>query len=150
MKYYFCLFVGYLSLFQSYLHLTFHSCLSRVSLRLGHSSRPFRICNDMSWSFITFLSIFKHVFNISVLKSAVKWARFGIIDRCLDCYLHQRLVCLVVKLSFVSLGLLTLLTFKVCLFHLFGLSTGYSFKPLKKAFVILMVSKPERTNNQVI
>ena len=146
MKYYFCLFVGYLSLFQSYLHLTFHSCLSRVSLRLGYSSRPIRICNDMSLSFITFLSIFKHVFNISVLK----WARFEIIDRCLDCYLHQRLVCLVVKLSFVSLGLLTLLTFKVCLFHLFGLSTGYSFKPLGKAFVILMVSKPERTNNQVI
>ena len=43
-----------------------------------------------------------------------------IIDRCRDCYLHQRLVCLVVKLSFVSLGPLTLLTFKVCLFHLFG------------------------------
>ena len=77
---------------------------------------PRRICNDMSLSFITFLSISKYVFNISVLK----WARFGIIDRCLDCYLHQRLVCLVVKLSFVSLGLLTLLTFKVCLFHLFG------------------------------
>ena len=105
-----------ISLFQSYLHLTFHSCLSRVSLRLGYRSRPIRICNDMSLSFITFLSIFKYVFNISVLK----WARFGIIDRCLDCYLHQRLVCLVVKLSFVSLGLLTLLTFKVCLFHLFG------------------------------
>ena len=146
MKYYFCLFAGYLSLFQSYLHLTFHSCLSRVSLRLGYSSRPIRICNDMSLSFITFLSIFKYVFNISVLK----WARFGIIDCCLDCYLHQRLVCLVVKLSFVSLDLLTLLTFKVCLFHLFALSTGYSFKPLGKVFVILMVSKPERTNNQVI
>ena len=116
MKYYFCLFVGYLSLFQSYLHLTFHSCLSRVSLRLGYSSRPFRICNDMSLSFITFLSISKYVFNISVLKCA----RFGIIDRCLDCYLHQRLVCLAVKLSFVSLGLLALLAFKVCLFHLFG------------------------------
>ena len=146
MKYYFCLFLGYLSLFQSHLHLTFHSCLNRVSLRLGYSSRPIRICNDTSLSFITFLSIFKYVFNISVLK----WARFGIIDRRLDCYLHQRLVCLVVKLSFCFPWPVDIINFQGLFIPLIWLSTGYSFKPLGKAFVILMVSKPERTNSLVI
>ena len=47
--------------------------------------------------------------------SLVKVGTFGIIAD-FDCYLHQRLARLVVKLSFVSHGLyLTFLTFKVCL-----------------------------------
>ena len=85
------------------------SLVPRVSLRLGYRSRPIRICNDMSLSLLPFLSIFT-----GFQHKCLKVGTFGIIAD-FDCYLHQRLVCLV-----VSLGLLTLLTFKVCSFHLFG------------------------------
>ena len=98
----------------------------------------------MSLSFITFLSIFKYVFNISVLK----WARLGssltlivtyIRDSSISC---QAFICFPWPVDIIN--------FQGLFIPLVWLSTGYSFKPLGEAFVILMVSNPERTNSQVI
>ena len=118
------------------------SLVPRVSLRLGYRSRPIRICNDMSLSLLPFLSIFT-----GFQHNCLKVGTFGIIAD-FDCHLHQRLACLVVKLSFVSLGLyLTILTFKACSFHLFGYQQIF-VQAISKSVFILMVSKPEPTNNQ--
>ena len=141
------IFVGYLK-FISVMSTLDVSLVPRVSLRLGYRSRPIRICNDMSLIWVYYLFCrFLLVFNRSVLK----WARsVGIIAE-FDCYLHQRLACLGVKLSFVSpWPVLDNINFQGLFIPLIWLSTGYSFKPLGKAFVILMDSKPEPTNNQVI
>ena len=75
------------------------SLVPRVSLRLGYRSRPIRICNDMSLSLSPFLSIFT-----GFQHKCLKVGTFGIIAD-FDCHPHQRIACLVVKLSFVSFGL---------------------------------------------
>ena len=118
------------------------SLVPRVSLRLGYRSRPIRICNDMSLSLLPFLSIFT-----GFQHECFKVGTFGIIAD-FDCHLHHLFSCQ----AFICFPwpVLDNINFQGLFVPLIWLSTGYSFKPLGKVFFILMVSKPEPTNNQVI
>ena len=72
----------------------------------------------------------------------LKWARFGTIPD-LDCYLHQFLFWFKVKPRGFSCH--AFIGFRMGLFIPLWLFTENSFKSFGKAFVTLMVSKPERT-----
>ena len=120
--------------FISCLHLTFHFCLKFCQYWI---SLQIKVSPYLHQQVFKFYYLFKQFFSSSMSSikfecQSLKWARF-------DCYLHQSscfglrqsLLGLAIKLTLVFMYL-TLLTLQL------WLSTGNLFKPLGKAFVILI------------